>query len=736
MVDVLISSKSTLRHVGKSAPRVDARGKVTGEELYPGDLSRPGMLHLKILFAGHPHVRITKLDVSRALRVGGVVAVLTAEDVAANEYGFVTADQPVLCGDVARFEGDQIAVVVAETERAAARGRDLLEVCYEDLPALFDPREAMKPGAVQIHPDRASNILEYMPIRKGDIEEGFAQADVIVSARYYLPMQEHAFLQPEAGMAYLDGDQVVVETAGQWAHHDQRQIAHALGLPEERVRVIYRAIGGAFGGREDISVQIVLALAALKTGRPVKIVWSREESIRGHCKRHQMFISSRWGATREGKLTAAEVEVVADVGAYAYTSTLVYRQTALTCTGVYDIPHVKVDAYAVYTNNIPAGAMRGFGSPQGIFAAELQIGKLAEALGMDPITIRERNLLRGEASLSVGTPLPASIHLDRLLTECAEAAGWTRSGGTWQNQERSQPGSRTQKKGFGLAIGFKNVGFSFGFADESTATVELHGKVNIEQAIVRYSGAEMGQGMLTVLVQMASEALELPAEKIHLINADTALSPEAGSASASRLTLMGGNAVCGACRAALEAWKQDDRPAIASFTYQAPATTAFDPQTGHCFPNYSYSPIAQAVELQVDTETGELSIPKVITVVDVGKAINPRLIRGQVEGAVVQGLGYTLMEDLISEHGITLTPHLSTYLIPTCMDMPRECVTVILEEPEQIGPWGARGLGEAPLIAIAPAVAAALRDASGVWFDSLPLTPMVIWERLGQERKK
>lgn len=723
----------TFRYVGESVSRVDALDKVTGQALYPGDLTRPGILYLKVLFAGRPHARIVRLDTSRALAVPGVVAILTAQDVPVNEYGLALNDQPVLCDEVVRFEGDQVAVVVAESEKAAAQARDLIEVVYEDLPVVSDPRDAMRADSVLVHADRPSNVLSHYRIRKGDVAKGFDQADVIISGSYYLPMQEHAYLQPEAGIAYMDGDEVVVETAGQWAHHDQRQIAHALGLPTERVRVIYKAIGGAFGGREDISVQIILALAAWKTSRPVKIVWSREESIRGHCKRHQMHITARWGASRKGKLTAAEVEVIADAGAYAYTSTMVLGQTALTCTGVYEIPSVKVDAYAVYTNNIPAGAMRGFGSPQGIFVAERQMDKLAEALDLDPVAIRERNLLREGSLLSVGTPVPSRIHLDRLLDECAHAAGWSRVNGGWRRPHLVPSTTSARKRGVGIAIGFKNVGFSFGYPEQSSATIELHGEAEVEEAIVRLAGAECGQGVFTVICQRAADALNLPLEKVRLIATDTHLSPDAGSASASRLTLLGGNAIIGAAQAALAKWRDEERPVVATYTYHAPPTTDFDPESGYCTPNIAWGPVAQAVEVEVDTETGELTVLRVVTVVDVGKAVNPSLIQGQVEGAVLQGLGYSVMENFVMKGGITLTSNLSTYLLPTMVEIPASVETIILEQPEPIGPWGARGMGEMPVLCIAPALASAIRNAVGVWLDRLPLTPPVVMGGLPSE---
>jgi CO/xanthine dehydrogenase Mo-binding subunit len=719
-----------LRWVGQSVPRVDGLAKVTGSALYPGDLTRPGMLYMKIRFAGRPHARIVDLDIGRALAEPGVVTVLTAQDVAHNAYGLALSDQPVLCNEVVRFEGDQVAAVVAETEEVAARACDLIDVIYEDLPVVSDPRAAMSADSQLVHADHPRNILKEIHILRGEPAEGFARADVIVESDYFSPMQEHAYLQPEAGLAYMDGDVVVVETAGQWAHHDQRQIARALGLPLNRVRVIYQTIGGAFGGREDISIQIVLALAALRTGRPVKIIWSRAESIRGHAKRHQTYIRTRWGATRDGKVLAAEAQVIADAGAYAYTSTMVLGHIAMTCMGVYDIPNVKVDSYAVYTNNVPAGAFRGFGSPQGIFAAEMQMDKLAAALKLDPITIRERNLLHEGDLLPVGAPLPPGIRLDRLLERCAKEAGWSRTANGWSRSDVELDRISGRRRGVGIAIGFKNVGFSFGYPEESTVALELHGGAEIERVVVRFSGAECGQGVYTIIRQMAAEVLSLPLEKIEIIGADTLLSPEAGSASASRLTLMGGNALIAAAREALRKWQDEDRPASATYTYRAVPTTDLDPKTGQGNPHVALSPIAQAVEVEVDLGTGEIAVPRVITVIDPGRVMNPQLLEGQVEGAVAQAIGFALLEHFVTQDGIILTPDLSTYLVPTILDVPAEVRTIALEHAELEGPWGARGIGETAALAIAPALVAAVGEATGVRFDSLPLTPSAVWQGL------
>lgn len=734
--------------VGQPQPRVDARAKVTGEAKFPGDFVMADMLHAKILFAGRPHARVLSIDTSAAEEVAGVVAILTAEDVPVNEYGLQTRDQPVLCGpgsdrpgaDVVRFVGDQVAVVVAETRRAAVRARDLIQVEYEDLPLVTDPFEALKPDAPQLHPHRQpsdhhpelsseGNIISHHQIRKGDMEAGWAAADVVVEGEYRTPAQEHAYLQPEAGLAYVDGeDRVAVVVSGQWTWEDQRQIAHALDVAPEEVRVIYPAVGGAFGGREDMSVQIVLALAALRLRRPVKITWSREESIRGHCKRHQMWFRCKWGATREGKLVAAEVQVVADGGAYCYTTNKVLGNTTITCTGPYEFPHAKVDVDGVYTNNPPSGAMRGFGAPQGIFAAEMQMNKLAEALGMDPVAVRMQNLLEEDTPTTTRTPLPGGVSLRKVTRTCAEAAGWQRRDEDWQQPAAKAPMSgrprEAVRSGVGLAVGFKNVGFSFGYQENCWARIELRGEKEVERAVVYIGSADVGQGAHTVIRQMAAEALGVGVDQVLLEVSDTATSPgSAGSSSASRTTFMAGNAVREIAAAALERWRDGERPAVVEHTYLGPETTPFDPETGEGLPNFAYGYVAQAVEVAVDIETGELKIGRVVCADDVGKAVNPQQVEGQIEGGVVQAVGWATCENFITGEGRVLTPHLSTYLIPTIADVPERIETIIVEEADPRGPWGARGMGEMPFLPLAPALIAAVHDATGVWVDEFPLTP-------------
>jgi CO/xanthine dehydrogenase Mo-binding subunit len=736
--------------IGKRVLRVDAEAKVTGKALYPGDLSRSNMLFMKLLFARRPHARVVRVDTGRAEAHPGVVAVFTARDVPVNEYGLQTNDQPVLCGpgsgvpgaDVVRFEGDQVAAVVAETEKTAAEALELIDVSYRDLPILTDPREAMAPGAYQLLPDKPGNIICHFKIRKGDVEAALAGADKVVDGEYTTQYQEHAYLQPEAGLAYMDDEnRVTVEAAGQWTHIDQEQIAHALGLPPEQVRVIYPAIGGAFGGREDMSVQIVLALAVWRLNqrgvrRPVKIVWSREESIIGHGKRHPVTIQYKSGATNEGKLVAAQVEIIADGGAYCYTTNKVLGNATITCTGPYAIPNVRVDTFGVYTNNVPGAAFRGFGAPQVLFAAEMQMNKLAAALDMDPVELRWRNALREGDTLDVGTPPPGGVVTSEVIEAAAKGAGWVHDEVGWrrlppvQDLEATGSSGDPKRKGVGFAAGFKNVGFSFGYPENCGVRIELYGDSKVEEAVVYYAGAEVGQGIHTAVAQMAAEALKVPLELVRLILSDTATTLDAGSASASRSAFMAGNAIRGAAERALQQWRGEERPAVGEFKYLAPSTTPFDKDTGHSVPNFAYGFAAQAVEVEVDTETGLVRVLRVVSANDVGKAINPQTVQGQIEGAVVQAHGWIATEDLIVQDGHIQNPYLSTYLIPTIVDVPDRVDSVILEIPDPRGPWGARGMGEMPFLPLAPAVAGAVYDATGIWFDNLPLTPERVALRL------
>jgi len=724
--------------IGKSQARTDALDKVTGKAMYSGDLNRPDQLYLKILFSDRPHAIVKKINTKKAAELDGVVLLLTAKDVPNNEYGLQIADQPVLCGpgsekpftDRVRFVGDQVAAVVAESEEIASKACNLIKVDYEDLPLVVDPFEAIKEDAYLLHPDKDTNEFYSYRIRKGDVDKAFKDADLIIEGEYHTPVQEHAFLQPEAGIAYYDDqDRLTVAAGGQWAHEEQKEIAHSLNLQLDRVRVIHPAIGGAFGGREDLSVQIVLGLAVLRLrekgiNRPVKTVWTREESIIGHHKRHAYHIKTRWAATRDGKITAADVDVTADGGAYMYTSNKVLGNATINCTGPYEIPNVRVDTRAVATNNVPGGAFRGFGGPQGTFAAESQMNKLAEALGMDPVVLRLKNVLKKDSLTSLQTPLPGIANVTEVVERCAVKSFWKKDGETWGLIEKgNEREKKSLKRGVGFACGLKNIGFSMGYQENSWATVELHGKEEIEEVIVRQAAAEVGQGTHTAIMQMAADALEVPFKIVRLISADTGETNDSGSVSASRMTFMAGNSVRGAALKAREKWNDEERPAIVTYQYLAPKTTKFDPETGKSTPNFAYGYVAQAVEVIVDTETGQVTVERIVSTHDVGRAINPTQVVGQIEGGVIQALGYVLTENFVQEKGYVKTDKLSTYLIPTVMDIPPILNSVVMEDPDPNGPWGALGMAEMPYIPLAPAITAAVHNAIGIWFDDFPLTP-------------
>ncbi|MBN2496451.1 MAG: xanthine dehydrogenase family protein molybdopterin-binding subunit [Deltaproteobacteria bacterium] len=744
-------------YVGQSLVRLDAEDKVCGRATYPGDFEMEGMAWMKILYAGRPHARVRGVDCAKAEALPGVLAVLTSRDVPCNEYGLQYPDQPVLCGpcdkegaDEVRFVTDQVAAVIAETEAIAEQALGLIEVDYEDLPAIFDPRQALEPDAIRLHPAYPGtpihpelvfefNVASRHRIRRGDVESAFEQADVIVESEYEIPGQEHAFLQPEAGLGYLDEQgRITVIAAGQWAHEDRAQIAHAMALEPEKVRVVYPAIGGAFGGREDESVQILLALAAQKVERPVKIVWSREESIVARYKRHKVYARARWAARKDGTLLAAENHVVADAGAYVYTTNKVMGNLLLTCNGPYRIPNVKTDVLGVYTNNLPKGAFRGFGAPQGNFIAESQMNKLAEKLGLDPVELRMRNLINPGEPMPWGSELPDDARgLKDSLEAVAERLGWSRDESGYRAPAKAARAGDPPHivRGVGLAIGHKNVGFSFGYQENAWAGMELRGRGDEpEEGLVFAASSDVGQGTRTVIRQMAAEALGLPVEKLRVEPTDTAITGSSGSCSASRMTFMIGNAVRGAAEAVLARWREGQRPARAEHTYLAPKTTQIDGQTGAGDPNFSYGYVAAGVELELDTELGTYRFPRVICANDVGQAINPRLVEGQVEGAVIQALGWVSSEHFIERDGVAQTTTLSTYLVPTIADIPGEIETILIENPEPHGPWGARGMGEMPFIVVAAAVQHALRQAAGKWVDDFPFTIERVLRALKQER--
>jgi CO/xanthine dehydrogenase Mo-binding subunit len=718
--------------IGRSIPRFDVYEKVTGAARYPSDFNFPDQLYLKTVFSPSPHAVIHSVDVSQAEAHAGVVKILVAKDVPCNEYGLLINDQPVLCGpgsakegsDHVRFLGDRVAFIIAADARSAQQAESLIKINYEELPVIDDPDRSGKSQSPMIHPELGSDLCSHHQIRKGDVTAAFSRADVIIEDSYFTPAQEHAFLQPEAGIAFLDDNDVIhVITAGQWVHGDQRQIAHALALPEEKIRIEYAAIGGAFGGKEDISIQIALALAVYKLAqagirRPVKTVWSREESFLGHPKRHAFQIQAKWGALRSGKIIAAQIKMIADAGAYASSTEVVLNAATIAAIGPYQISNVHVDADAFYTNNIPSGAFRGFGVPQACFAAEMQVNKLAEALKMDPAEFRLKNVMH-EGDLSINqTPLPPGIGIQEVVEKCNHAVH--EKGGSFS--QHYQKGYLTEEErysyGWGFAAGMK----SFGIApDECWAKVEIIGNQNIERVKVFHAAADMGQGVHSILKQFAAHEISIPTDQIEIIASDSATSSNSGSSSASRMTYMAGHAVQAAARMALQEWNKEERPAVGEAVYHSPVTTELDEQSGKGYPNFGVGYAAEAVQVRVNMETGVIDILAVICADDVGKAINPQQVRGQMEGCLTQALGYAQTEELIQRNGRLLTRNFSTYLIPTIKDIPVVMESILVEVPDPNGPMGAKGMGEIPYGPLAPAFCAAVHAATGVWFNSLPL---------------
>ncbi len=757
--------------LGDSQLKPDAPGKTSGETLYAGDYKHDNFLHAKAVFTNEPHARITKLDTSAAEALEGVVLVLTAADVPVNAYGLTMPDQPVLVGpadtsdaapsrdsvphDVSRWEADHLAIIVAETTDICDQAALLIEAEWEQLPLIADLDAALADDAYLVHPeaDAESNLYHNIVIRKGDVAEAFSKADVIIEGSYELPYQEHAFLQTEVSVGSIDDEgRITVETAGQWTHEDQEQIAHSLNLPMDEIRVIYRAIGGAFGGKEDMSLQIVVALAvkALREAgiaRPVRSEWNREESIVGHHKRHRGKVTTRWAASADGMILGVEADSYLDAGAYNYTTNKVLGNLHLSVSGPYNIPAARIDSNAVYTNAIPGGAFRGFGGPQGSFVSECQMNKLAQACGIDPVEIRRKNLLSDGSIGITGTELPLGVSIAEVVDACAEAADWTGPlGDPKPNPSFASlpPATGSIRRGRGMACAYKNIGFSFGFPERSEAKIILHadpaadpgessdGSSEIAPAYgeVFLAGADVGQGAHTAFVQMAAEATGLAFEDFSAVFSDTATTGDSGSASASRLSWMSGNAILGAAEEAQKAWLAGDRPAVGDFRYTPPPTEALDPEGAPTQPNFAYGYVAESVDLTVDIETGHITVHDVVCAIDVGRVINHDLVVGQVEGAIIQAHGYAISENLIVEEGRVKNPRLSGYLIPGIGDIPEEVRTVLLEIPDPRGPFGVRGMSEMPFIPYAPAIVAAMHDATGVWFDEFPLTPTRVQAKL------
>ncbi len=744
--------------VGHRMPRPDARDKVTGQAIFAADLSFDGMLHAKVLRSEQPHARILRVDTDQARTLPGVVAVITADDVPGEKnHGLARQDWPVLAYDKVRYVGDAIAVVAAESEEVADEAVKLIGVQYQPLLVVSSAKQALEPQAPLVH--EGGNVLEHIQLRQGDVDKGFAEADIIVEHEYRTPRGDHAFMEPEAAVGLVDGGgRVVVYVGSQIPFSDRAQIAASLGLPEDQVRVIQTKIGGAFGGKEDIAAQIHVALLAKITGSPVKLVYTRKESLIAHPKRHECLIRVKTGAKRDGTLTAVEAFILGDSGAYASLGPYVMTRAATHALGPYQVPNASVDCRAMYTNNPPAGAYRGFGAPQAHFAAETQMGILAEKLHISPLELRRKNALRIGSITLTGQKLHESVGLVETIDRVAQAV---------EAQKAVAAPPSGKRRGWGVACAYKNVGLGGGVPDSAGVEVELFSDGHAQ---VRAGAAELGQGIVLVLAQVVAEELGVEYDKIDVLVGDTDLTPDGGPTTASRQSYVTGNAArLAAARLrevlskvvgeqldvsperfifrqgrvegpgaksltlpeAIALARAEGHTLVAREVYTPPKTVPLG-QDGDMHFAFGYA--TQAAEVEVDITSGRVRVLRVIAAHDVGRAINPRALEGQLEGGVVMGLGYALMEDFTMDEGRPQKITFTKYKIPTPRDMP-EIIPIILEHPTAEGPYGAKGVGEITSIPTAPAITNAIHDAVGVRTFSLPATPERILAALKEAGK-
>jgi xanthine dehydrogenase molybdenum-binding subunit len=758
--------------VGKAQPNPDALAKIRGQAKFTDDYQFPGMLYARTLRAGLPHARIRSIDTRAARALAGVRAVLTHEDVPGrNLHGIVDLDWPVLCGAKVRYSGDAVAIVAADSERIAARALELIEVDYEPLPAVTDAMSALRPAAPVLHEGRPDgNLLKHIEVKKGDVDAGFAEADAIVDRTYRTPTTEHMFLEPECAIGVPAGynpsdfggtadpaavrgetaahDKLSIYVGSQIPYLDREQAAAALGLQTNQVRVVATLMGGGFGGKEDIAGQIHVALLSTATKRPVKMLYSRQESLLFHPKRHATVIRIRTGATRDGRLTAVEATLYGDGGAYASLSEKVMTRATTHASGPYNVPHVKVDCFAAYTNNTPCGAFRGFGVSQSCFAVESNMDILAQQLGLDAVEFRRMNALDVGLVTATGQKMRESVGLNECISRVDQDMRKADFRWSWREGRR--------EFAWGFAVGYKNTGLGGGAPDKSSAQVEIWTEPGERvRAEVRTTAAELGQGLPAVLSACVAEELGIPASSVNVLLGDTDFCPDGGPTTASRQTFVTGNAARYATKAligqlagpaaALLGCAPDEPEfaagrfnaggqsaslanviatavdsgvsTMAEYEYWAPKTQALG--SGGDM-HFAFGFCAQAVLCEIDVNSGEVSVVKVIAAHDVGRAINPLTLEGQIEGGIVMCIGYALTEHYIQENGLPWSNVMARYKMPGIRHTP-EIVSHIVEHPTSSGPYGAKGVGELPSIPTSAAITNAIYRATGVRVRSLPV---------------
>ena len=713
--------------VGESVRRVDGVPKVKGQFEYASDLHRDGMLWGATLRSPHPHARIVSIDTSAATQAPGVSAVLTHADVPGKKtFGLDVQDQPVLAMDLVRYAGEPVAIVAAEDPELARAALKKISVNYKVLTPVTDMEQALEKTAPSVHPQ--GNIVRTLSIVHGDPN---ARADVWVEGLYETGMQDQAPLGPEAGLAVPSADGGVdLFIATQWLHADLEQLAPCLDLPPESVRLHLSGVGGAFGAREDVSMQIHACMLALRTRRPVKMSYGRQESFYGHVHRHPSRVWMRHGATRDGTLVNVQARLLVDGGAYTSTSPAVIGNATTFAAGPYEVPNARLVGTAVFTNNPPCGAMRGFGAVQACFAYEAQMDKLAAALNLDPIELRLKNALRSGSVLPTGQPIagvaPVRECLQRLrhLPLPAEESALDRDPMLLPGGAGNVGHGEALKRGVGVAVGYKNLGYSEGFDDSSEAWVRVSVDVKGPLAEVKTAAVEVGQGLDTIITQIVRS--ELGIDRVTVRQPDTAIG-SAGSSSASRQTMMTGGAVqlaCQAVRAEIDragGLQELRRPVEATRVFHHRPTGKLD-ANGQGDPHVTFAFGAARAVVEVDTELGLVRVVQLAVAQDVGRALNPQSVLGQIEGGSAQGLGLALMEEVVLVDGQVKNASFTDYLMPTILDMP-PVVSEMIEEPEPGLPYGAKGVGEPSTVVVPAAVVAALRDATGRELRRAPVKP-------------
>ncbi len=745
-----------MKFVGKSIPRVDAEMKVTGRHKYPSDYYEPDTLILGLVRSRIPHGIIKKVSIDRALSIEGVEGVFTAEDIeGTNRYGVVHKDQEILVERKVRYIGDPICLIAAKNERILKEAIESIDIEYEELPAVFDPFEALKPDAPKIHEE--GNLLQHTHIEKGDIKRGEEEADIIVEGEYKVPFIDHTPMETEAGFAKMDGDKVVIWAGTQTPFRDREELAYALGIPEDKIRVIAPFFGGGFGRKDGLTLQPYLALAALKLRKPVRMHFSREESIQGSYHRHKAIMKYRTGAKKDGTLTFVKASLYFDTGAYASFGGEVMSLGVEHYVGPYLVPNGQVDGYAVYTNNIIGGAMRGFGVPQVTFAFELQMDRLAEKLGMDPWEIRYKNAIKRGDTTGVGNTLIYSTGIRESLRLVKESALWK------NREELLKTDSPFKKRGIGFACSYQGGGLGVGIPDFAEAKVELlpDGRYRIYGGI-----SDMGQGNISTYVQVAAEELSAPLEQFEYTFPDTDRTLDSGPSSASRTTYIYTKALIGAIRIlknnilrkAEEVLKTKDLTLIGDKVYSPRSSISLSEiykllrdeerlvtsyvdmplskdrrDIGYGLPHIVYSFSTHLALVEVDTLTGELKIIGYASATDVGKILNRKVLEGQVEGGVAQGIGAALTEEVILKDGKALNANFTTYNIPGARDLP-DIETLFVDTYEPTHPYGMKGAGEINVDAPPAAISNAIFNACGIRLTSTPFTPVKILDLLRESK--